>query len=184
MFNLDKEIKDKISLICFIYFENRKIFIQAEEAFVDMNMFIAPLVEHRDAFDHFIRFFEKFLKNKEENTEQQKYEIIKELDSVLSHELRAFYDVADYICINIRDYISTALNKMKPKQIRKIWAEYDIKKQEILELSKQISKVRNERRSSIDSVKNYINEIMPKIFSIYNDFIQKFETQIRAKLIN
>ncbi len=168
------ECNKKITDLYTVYFENRKLYIRAEELSVSMNMYIAPLVEHRDAFDHLMRCFEKLDENEKD--------FVKEIDSALEHELRAYYDIADYICIQIREYIADVLNNMRAKDIKDIWVEYESKKREIFDLSVEIAKVRNERKSSLDSVFKYRDEVMPKLFNIYEDFIKKFDTRIRGRI--
>lgn len=159
-----------------VYFENRKLYIQAEELSINMNMYIAPLVEHRDALDHLMRCFEKLDKGDSSFS--------KEIENALGHELRSYYDIADYICINIREYISDTLNHMRPKDIKKIWVEYECKKREVFEISVEIAKIRNERRATIESVFKYRDNVMPRLFGIYEDFIKKFETYIRGHIKN
>lgn len=39
------------------YLNSKKLFIRAEELLEQMNFFAAPLVEHRDALDHVMRYF-------------------------------------------------------------------------------------------------------------------------------
>ena len=169
-----EKYRDKIRNLYKLYFYNRELFIQAEESFIDMNTFVAPLIEHRDAFDHIMRCFKKL--------DQEEETFLLELEQAFAHELRAYYDVADYICICIRDYISSVLNRMQPREIRQIWVEYDRKKQEIYDISLKIAAVRNNRRSSLESIEKYRNEVMPTLFNIYEDFVKNFETYIRGHI--
>lgn len=168
------DCNEKIKELYSVYFENRKLYIQAEELSVNMNMYIAPLVEHRDAFDHLMRCFQK--------VDEGNDEYVKEIEKALDHELRAYYDIADYICINIRDYIANVLNSMRVKDIKKIWTEYESKKRELFDISMDIASIRNARRSSIESVYKYRDEVIPHLFRIYEDFIKKFETYIRGRI--
>lgn len=174
MFHGLNECNDIIKDLYTVYFENRKLYIEAEELSVNMNMYIAPLVEHRDALDHIMRCFEKL--------NQGNKDFQKEIESALGHELRAYYDIADYICINIREYISDALNHMRTKDIRKMWVEYERKKREVLAISVEIAKIRNERRASIESVYKYRDNVMPRLFEIYKDFVENHETHIRGRI--
>lgn len=173
MFSILDDYKDKIKTLYSLYFENRKLYIIAEELTVNMNLYPAPLIEHRDAFDHLMRCFEKI--------EKQDESFAQEIESAFNHELRAYYDIADYICIHIREYIATVLNKMSIRDIRKIWAEYEQKKREVFDISMEIARIRNERRSSYENILRYRDEVMPRLIHIYEEFIKKIETRIRGR---
>lgn len=154
------------------YIESKELFICAEELLEQMNFFVAPMLEHRDALDHIMRYFN--LKDKEGLTEKA----IKELDRALAHELRAYFDIADFVCITIRQEIATSLKRVKARKITKIWSEYIDTKKRIIRVSEEIVNIRKNRSSSMEHIEKY-KPIMEEIIDIYKSFIVDIEPKIR-----
>ncbi len=168
--NIPTKALELLSSISEIYAFNKKYFIKAEECMDTMDLFIAPLIEHRDALDHIMRYFNNIDKAD-----------IKQLDKALGHEVRAFFDVADYICINIRSSISKNLEKMSPKKIQKIWSDYIKEKEKIRKISDEIAQIRLERSESKESVLNYIR-ILDEIFDLYNNYSINIDPRIKISI--
>ena len=154
-----------------IYNAYKKLFIQAEEKLEEMSFFVAPMLEHRDALDHLMRYFS--LTNEKEITE----EALRQLDKAVGHEFRAYFDVADYICITIRNKIAERLKGVSKKKIESVWQEYLDIKQEIVKISDEIADVRFGRRGKMASVNEY-EQVLKKVFRIYDDFVCKIEPHL------
>lgn len=158
------------------YKESKNLFICAEELLEQMSFFVAPVLEHRDALDHIMRYFD--LKSKDGLSE----EAIKELDRALSHELRAYFDIADYICITIRQQIANSLKQINSKKIQKVWDEYiDIKKR-VVKASEEIAEIRQNRSSSLMHIEKY-KPVIEEMISIYKVYVTNIEPEIRKKFI-
>lgn len=127
----------------------KKAFISSEEKLSGLNMFPAPLLEHRDALDHIMRYWRIV------QTQGISESAIKELDNAKHHEIRAFYDVADYTCILIRDDIATTLSFLSKKQIQSVWAEYQKVSSKVVSFSSKLAEIRARRTESIATIEEY-----------------------------
>ena len=156
--NLSAEALEILTDLNKVYMTNREYFIKAEDIIENMGFFTAPLVEHRDALDHIMRFFG------DENLDN-----INQLKSALSHEMRAFFDVADYICINIRQEIYKGLNDINARDITEVWGNYLECKQKVVKLSFEIAEIRNNRDIGQESLNKYKNEL-DKLFELYKEY--------------
>ena len=165
-----KEIEE-LGILLELYNDVKVLYIQSEECVPDLKLFLAPLIEERDALDHLMEAFKK----------NSKEELINEIKKAQSHLLRAYFDIADYVCVIIRKYINEYLAKLKEKQIATIWEEYGKQKMKMYEFSKRIAEIRSSRRDDISSLDEYKDIIVPGIFEIYKDFISNIEARIRIK---
>ncbi len=145
------------------YSATKKLFILSEEKLKNMMLFPAPLLEHRDALDHIMRYSTIIADT------GLCEDAITELTNAKQHEIRAFFDVADYICISIRREISDTLDVLSKRQIKKIWPEYEIVRAEVIDLSDDLAIIRTNRRESISAIPDY-EEAVDKMFKIYRHF--------------
>lgn len=158
-----------------LYFDVRGLFMQSEERVPDMKMFLAPLIEERDALDHLMCFY---LDSAENDLSD---EILDQIREAQEHLKRAFFDIADFVCIRIRQYIDDVLGNMKPKQIERFWDEYSESRQKVVNFSENLSKIRTERRNTMSSIKEYKTKVIPEIFKIYEEFVVNVEKKIKTK---
>lgn len=158
------------------YIESKNLFICAEEILEPMSFFVAPILEHRDALDHIMRYFD--LKNKNGLSE----DAVKELDRALSHELRAYFDIADYVCITIRQQIANSLKRINSKKIQKVWSEYTDIKKRVVNVSEEIAEIRKNRNSSLTHIEKY-KPVVEEMMGIYKVYVTNIEPKIRKKFI-
>lgn len=149
------------------------MFIRAEEKLEEMDFFVAPMLEHRDALDHLMRYF--FLVS--ENSVTQ--EAVEQLEKALGHEYRAYFDVADYICITVREKIAESLKGIPKRKMKTLWETYSDVKNKVVKISDEISEIRFERKGDMDSVKKY-EGMLQEIFEIYDDFICNIEPRLQS----
>lgn len=161
----DSDYKEELQKIYSAY---KKLFIQAEEKLEDMKFFVAPMLEHRDALDHLMRYFR--MTNGGEISE----EALGQLEKAVEHEFRAYFDVADYICITVRNIIAERLKRVPKRKIKSVWKEYLDIKQEIVKISDDIADIRFERREKFASIEKY-NQVLMQVFKVYDDFVCKIE---------
>ena len=154
------------------YIESKNLFISAEEILERMSFFVAPIIEHRDALDHIMRYFN--YKSEDGLTERA----IKELDRALEHELRAYFDIADFVCITIRQEIASSLKNVSSRKIKKIWNDYIDVKNRIAKVSDELVGIRQNRGSSLEHLEKYL-PVMEEILDIYKFFNSNIEPQIR-----
>ena len=156
-----------------LYKDCKELIIKCEELLPQMKLFVAPLLEHRDAFDHVMLALH--------NKEQRGYVDIDNLKSAYGHETRAFFDIADYAFIKTREYINKALKRVSNRKINKVWPEYKSIKAQVYNWSMKIAEIRSQRTATTESVERYKEEIIPSIFSILEDFIKNIEPKLRKK---
>lgn len=153
------------------YTESKTLFIRAEEILAEMNFFVAPILEHRDALEHIMRY----MVLKQENSNE---EALKQLDRALSHEIRAFFDIADFICVTIRDYIAKSLHGVKISKINDVWGEYIQLKENIVKTSEEIAEIRINRKGTIECIDKY-KDVIDNMFKIYKEYLTKIEPKVR-----
>lgn len=157
------------------YSDYKKLFIQAEELLEEMRFFVAPMLEHRDALDHMMRYLQKTV----QRDETAKEEALDELKKAIDHEYRAFFDVADYICITVRSRIFDSIKHTPKWRIRSKWTTYSEDRRRIIEISEKIVEIRNDRQPQSDSVKAYV-KIMDEVFSFHKDFVEEIEPALKG----
>lgn len=153
------------------YSASKRMFILAEEKLKNMELFPAPLLEHRDALDHIMRYSRLIEKNGLCN------EAISELANAKQHEIRAFFDIADYICITIRLEIASTLDVLTKRQITKIWPDYKDVRKKVINLSTEIAEIRTERKETIDAIPRY-EVAVDKMFEVY----QTYQLEVLPKI--
>lgn len=95
------------------YAASKQLLIDSEEKLNRMRIFPAPLLEHRDALDHLMRYSRIY------NEYGLCESAINELSNAKQHEIRAFFDIADYICVVIRSEIADTLSVLSVRKIKK-----------------------------------------------------------------
>lgn len=153
------------------YYATKKLLIHAEEKLSAMELYPAPLLEHRDALDHLMRYSKVF----EESGLCEA--AVNELANAKQHEIRAFYDVADYICITIRKEIADTLDTLSQKKINTVWPEYREIRVRVIDLSNEIAKIRNGTRETVDAIPSY-EAAVNEMFNIY----AAFQTDVQPKI--
>ena len=141
-----------------------------------MKTFAAPLIEHRDALDHIMRY----MNEKDSNGLTDK--AIEELTMALGHETRAFFDIADYICIQIRFEISESLRNIKSTQINSIWANYSEDRARVFNISEGLVDIRRNRRGNRDFVNQY-KPLVDELFAIYKKFKIDIEPNLKKSYL-
>lgn len=167
--NKDKELKESLLLV---YTETKNLFIEAEELFPEMRLFAAPTLEHRDALEHIMRYMNLI------SAGNITYATVKQLDSALGHEVRAYFDTADYVSISVRDEIRKSLQKIPTRKIKKNWDNYSNIRAEQIKISEQIANIRKQKSGDVELVKKY-KTIIWEILNIYKKFVKTIEPQLR-----
>lgn len=159
-----------------LYQRTKKWFIRAEERLPEMQLFVAPLLEHRDAFDHLMRYHTK----KCEGASQEA--LMGELNSVRGHEIRAFNDVADYTCVLIRQYMNNSVRHISRRRIKQLWDAHSLLKDEdgksydysrarayLIDCSEQLAHIRTERKNDVKHIEDY-EQVLERFYQIFDDF--------------
>lgn len=168
-----------------LYGEYKTLFIQAEEKLEEMRFFVAPMLEHRDALDHLMRYLEKSVvpdilqadENEQEREKKAREEAVDELKNAIDHEYRAYFDVADYVCITVRKRIADSLRHVPKWKIRSKWENYIEDKNRIREISDKIVKIRSDRKSRHESIEEY-KKLMQEVFEVHDKFVGEIEPRL------
>lgn len=172
MNNFDLDLRERylIEQMVSVHFYTKKYLLIAEEIAEQGELFLQPLKEHRDAFDHMMRCYGVFLVEDDSMSEEKKQEYIqKNLEKAFGHVYRAFFDTADWLTYILRKFIRIKLKDAGDEickqnfdnyaQIKKTINEVPFKVAE-LRGSKDIAKLNNQSENSvIKEVKEYIDII-------------------------
>lgn len=169
LINKDNELKQNL---LFVYTEVKNLFIEAEELFPEMRFFAAPTLEHRDALEHVMRYMKMTCDN------ELSRDAVKQLDSALGHEVRAYFDTADYVSILARDEIRKSLQRISIRKIKKNWENYLEIKSKVITISENIANIRKHKTGNIKLVKEYKN-VIRYVINTYKNFVKVIEPQLR-----
>lgn len=142
------------------YTAAKQLLIESEEKLTRMRLFPAPLLEHRDALDHLMRYSRIY------NELGLCESAVNELNNAKQHEIRAFFDIADYICVIIRSEINDTLSVLNARQIKNIWADYETVKKRVVDISERIAAIRKDRTETVDRIETY-QDAVSEMFDIY-----------------
>lgn len=168
LINKEQEIKKNLLSV---YDEAKNLFIDAEELFPEMKLFAAPTLEHRDALEHIIRYINLMQNNNLK-------EAVEEIDKALGHELRAYFDIADYVSILIRDNMRKTLCKYSQKRIHKKWDKYEEVKVFLFSFSEDIASVRKKKIGKVQVVEEYKTKLDNAL-----EYYKEFEVEIEPALM-
>lgn len=133
-----------------LYNMTKKMYIKTEEYDDDFCSIMQPIKEQRDALDHIVRSYSRLIKlEARELTDKQEQEnlesIQRNFQKALGHIYRAFYDAADILTIILRKHISDYLAPFTYRQICSCWSDYEHKRRELIEISKNIANLRADK---------------------------------------
>lgn len=155
--------------ICTIHLFTKHYQLIAEELKIE-SMFIQPLKEHRDAYDHIIRIFA--LPNMETQPKNPDEYIKTNFQDAISHEYRAFCDTADWLSIICRKAIRKILNSQPSLDfIKDKYPTYAEIEPKILDFSKRVATERENKDISGDIISKVIS--YSKLLDEIIDFYQK-----------
>ena len=181
--DLQKQINKNLFDLAELYFTTKEWFILSEELLPELGFFLSPLLEQRDALDHLMRGFNQ--SDDEICSQESKLASLKnrlaQISKAYAHELRAFFDVADYICINIRLNISNALKHISRKKIISIWDCYLQSQKDIIEFCENFAKARCDRGEK--DYREYVDQLK-EVVRIYKYFKINIEPCIKTKNYN
>ncbi len=145
-----------------IHRRTKEYFILAEEYNENLETFIQPIKEHKDALEHIVRATSKCL-NSNENCSEDDFEYIKaNLDKALGHIYRAFYDCSDILSIVLRKKISEGLKPFTYEEIVEAWTGYSQIRERLIKIPSQFQELR----------------IKKDIGKITNKFLDKYKAEI------
>lgn len=149
--------------------KTKKFFILSEEFGVSLEMFIQPIKELRDAYEHIIRAYDCYL-NEDKPDEQY---IEDNLRKAIGHEYRALFDVLDYLSISLRLRISELVKGYTYRELIKIYPGYKDISTDLIRISKRIAEIRSQKDiAKLDSEDTLVNDyehIITDLFEYYHN---------------
>ncbi len=119
----------------------KKLLLLSEELGPDGKTYFQVIKEHRDAHEHMMRALNTELT--EADPERALTNILSNLKSTHAHEVRAFYDIADYMGLIIRDNIAELLGRFEHEAIGYVIPEYHEEwRSKILSFEQNIAEIR------------------------------------------
>ncbi|GMV93133.1 MAG: hypothetical protein AMXMBFR82_29110 [Candidatus Hydrogenedentota bacterium] len=141
-----------------VHQHTKDLYLVGEESNPELKTWLQPIREQRDALEHIVRSQARAYDirsnadgqdpatpNEDDATEDAEY-IKSNLRHALGHEVRAFFDVADYLCIVARDNITKSMSDYENKAIADVFPSYYTEIRPDLEsISKNIAKIRQKK---------------------------------------
>lgn len=127
--------------LCELHARTKHYLLIAEELSEDGDVFLQPMKEHRDAYDHIIRAFAADYRNDLPTEESKTDYMNRNMNEAYSHEFRAFFDTADWLSFICRKYIRNTLRNQKVKEL-KAFKEYEEIKTLINSMPEKIADLR------------------------------------------
>ena len=97
------DIKDNWIQVLEKYSVIKEVYIECEETDPELKTNLQPLNEFRAALDHMMKILMAYYQDEDEDEYQR------QVDKLISHLNRAFYDICDMVSINYRNKIVDTL---------------------------------------------------------------------------
>ena len=107
--DFDSREKNLIEQMVSVHLYTKKYLLVAEEVAEQGELFLQPLKEHRDAFDHLMRCYSIYVIENNLDDEKKADYVAKNLDKAFGHVYRAFFDTADWLTYILRKWIRCKL---------------------------------------------------------------------------
>lgn len=173
----DSKAQDIWIEICKLHQKTKKYLLLAEEVCEEGAIFLQPLKEHRDAYDHVVRTFSLAIKEVPADFDVLQY-VCENLKKALGHEYRAFFDTADWLSFHLRKTIRLRVQKMNSKAKENLKAKcadkgIDNLFRRLNDYPFQISKRRNDKdiakpSGTADEIREYV-KILEELITIYKE---------------
>lgn len=164
--------------ICEIYFLTKNYILKAEEISLDLETFLQPVKEHRDALDHIVRVYGYNLINNGGISDLDAYRE-ENMKKALGHVYRAFFDTADWLSFECRRQIRITLSKIPIEAINSKYSQYDELKEFLATVPLEIAHIRATKdigkapSELIDVVQQY-KEKLDLVLKYYTDVLKIF----------
>ena len=119
--------EEKWDLIIEVHNWTKALILDAEEIDPRHEFFWPPLVQQRDALDHIVRAQRAALHPDQaqvKGEEEAPNYVVMQLDKALGHAYRAFFDVADWFSIIMRERISEVVSQYSRPALLEVMPNY------------------------------------------------------------
>jgi hypothetical protein len=170
--------EDYWDTICQIHLLTKHYLLLAEEINDKGELFLQPLKEHRDAYDHIIRIYG--MKFNSTNNTNDKFSISKykekNMEKALGHEYRAFFDTADWLSLICKAKIFSLLEGKSPIEIVKQYPNYMQAKEIIMTTINEVAAHREEKDISKGMLKTAMSykKTLDALLKVYKEIYLAF----------
>lgn len=165
-------MNDEWKKIIVLHNTNKALFIWCEDNGVQLKSFLQPNNELKNAWEHVVRAKanELAVSGQQPNDEYIK----KNLDKVLGHEYRAFFDICDWLSLNLRSKIIDLLSPYDNGTINAVIPDYYTEiRPKLDEICKGIANLRSTKDIALtDDIQKHVND--------YNTIINKLIADVTA----
>lgn len=172
---INKRLDELWEDICKIHLLTKHYLLLGEEISDENDMFLQPLKEHRDAYDHIIRVYGADLNNNITSS-INKYKIDNMIKAI-GHEYRAYFDTADWLSMICRRKIRLLVMNYNSAQK---FPEYLEAKEQLLLIPEKIAQLREEK--DIGNNKALIKEV--EQYSLILDSLLDINKRLSFKIFN
>ena len=157
--------REYIRQMVLIHVQTKKYLLIAEEVAEQGELFLQPLKEQRDAFDHLMRCYCVDVIDNDMDEESKFTYIDKNLDKAFGHVFRAFFDTADWLTYLLRKWIRTKLVDAGEERCRKEFDDYEKIKKLINDIplivaelrnKKDVGKMNSKNESAVSEIEEYV----------------------------
>ena len=170
-------------LMVSLHIHTKKYLLIAEEITEEGEIFIQPLKEQRDAFDHLMRCYGAASNpnNQLSNAELEQY-VLTNLDKACGHIYRAFFDTADWLTYMLRKWIREKIQEAGDTMCHEKLPDYPKIKKALndvplkiadLRRSKDVAKLEGRKSQAIQEVNEYV-EILNTLIDIRKNVLDAF----------
>lgn len=149
MNNMTEKMETQWERLCELHSRTKHYLLIAEELSDDDAVFLQPLKEHRDAYDHIMRAYSAFFHDVLPTKEKKEEYIERNMEEAYGHEFRAFFDTGDWLSVICRKYIRTTLKNQNRKKLSE-FKDYERIKKLVNSMPVVIAKIRS-RESKYDT---------------------------------
>ena len=167
----EKEIKELVVIHNF----TKHYILLGEELSDDFETYLQPVKEFRDAYEHIVRAFTRYIGLNSDTDNMQKEEYIqKNLNKALGHEYRAFFDVADWFSIICRKQIYDIVKEYTYEQLCEKYPKYPEMKNRLFIISEEIAIIRDKKdiSSNIYNEVNHYQYALVELLGYYRDLME------------
>lgn len=161
---------EKLAQVVQLHGHAKQLLLLAEENEIEgYKDFLQPVLEQRSALDHIVRAFSVELNI---ITDQEPGYIKMNLDKACGHLYRAFFDVADWLSILLREKITKLMHPYSNECITSVAPEYyNTIVPNIEQLNQDIARIRNTKDiAAHGSIIQHVEEYTSIIQSILEDY--------------
>lgn len=167
--------------ICKLHMITKHYLLIAEELCEDNDVFLQPLKEHRDAYDHIIRIYNIPSRQTRFITDEKQMVYIEDnFRKAYGHEYRAFFDTADWLSIICRRYIRTTLKECSQERLSKFTSYQEIKRL-INDIPEQIAHLRELKDIGNESSQELFEQKQQQIISEVDSYCKILNRLIEAQ---